>query len=104
MHFQIQSRLLDGAILSFIDEESLYGYAIAKRVRSIFAVSDSSIYPVLRRLKKQQLVTTYDHSYHGRNRRYYKITAAGSTELHTIAKEWWNFSNKINELMGEENG
>ena len=34
MHFQIQSRLLDGAILPFINEESLYGYAIAKRVRS----------------------------------------------------------------------
>lgn len=56
MHFQIQSRLLDGAILSFIDEESLYGHTIAKRVRLIFAVSDSSIYPVLNRLKNSSLL------------------------------------------------
>lgn len=101
MQMQIQSRFLDGAVLALIKENDLYGYALTQEVKSIFAISDSTVYPVLKRLRKEKLVVTYDEPFQGRNRRYYQITASGSAELQVIEQEWWAFSAKLNKLMGE---
>lgn len=103
MAIQIQTRLLDGTILSLVDRESLYGYVLTQQVKTVFNVSESTIYPVLRRLKKDQYLVTFDKSYQGRNRRYYQITAAGREELQAIREEWNNFSEKVDQIMGEEN-
>lgn len=103
MAIQIQTRLLDGTVLSLIDRESLYGYVLTQQVKTVFNVSESTIYPVLRRLKKDQYLVTFDKPYQGRNRRYYQITAAGREELQAIREEWNNFSEKVDQIMGEEN-
>lgn len=103
MEIQIQTRLLDGTVLSLIDRESLYGYVLTQQVKTVFNVSESTIYPVLRRLKKDQYLVTFDKPYQGRNRRYYQITAAGREELQAIREEWNNFSEKVDQIMGEEN-
>lgn len=103
MAIQIQTRLLDGTVLSLVDRESLYGYVLTQQVKTVFNVSESTIYPVLRRLKKDQYLVTFDKPYQGRNRRYYQITAAGREELQAIREEWNNFSEKVDQIMGEEN-
>lgn len=103
MAIQIQTRLLDGTVLSLIDRESLYGYVLTQQVKTVFNVSESTIYPVLRRLKKDHYLVTFDKPYQGRNRRYYQITAAGREELQAIREEWNNFSEKVDQIMGEEN-
>ena len=41
-------------------------------------ISESTLYPVLRRLQKDGCLETYDMEYAGRNRRYYRITDAGT--------------------------
>lgn len=103
MAIQIQTHLLDGTVLSLVDRESLYGYVLTQQVKTVFNVSESTIYPVLRRLKKDQYLVTFDKPYQGRNRRYYQITAAGREELQAIREEWNNFSEKVDQIMGEEN-
>ena len=103
MAIQIPTRLLDGAVLAFLKQDDLYGYALTQNVQKIFDISESTIYPVLRRLKKNNCLTTYDEPYQGRNRRYYHITDDGITLLKTIQDEWLNFSARVNQVLGGQN-
>ena len=103
MAIQIPTRLLDGAVLAFLKQDDLYGYALTQNVQKIFSISESTIYPVLRRLKKDNCLTTYDEPYQGRNRRYYHITDDGITLLKTIQDEWLDFSARVNQVLGGQN-
>ncbi|MBW1606266.1 PadR family transcriptional regulator [Lactobacillus sp. Sy-1] len=102
MAIKISSDLLDGCVLGLLDNEDYYGYEITKRVQKSISVSNSTMYPVMRRLKKDGLVTTYDQPYKGRNRRYYKITDSGIEHLKQIRSDWNEFKTGINNLMGSE--
>ena len=103
MAIQIPTRLLDGAVLAFLKQDDLYGYALTQNVQKIFSISESTIYPVLRRLKKNNCLTTYDEPYQGRNRRYYHITDEGLTLLNTIQDEWQDFSARVNQVLRGQN-
>ncbi|WP_419514158.1 PadR family transcriptional regulator [Lactobacillus kimbladii] len=103
MAIQIPTRLLDGAVLAFLKQDDLYGYALTQNVQKIFSISESTIYPVLRRLKKNNCLTTYDEPYQGRNRRYYHITDEGIRLLNTIQNEWQDFSARVNQVLGGQN-
>ena len=103
MAIQIPTRLLDGAVLAFLKQDDLYGYALTQNVQKIFDISESTIYPVLRRLKKNNCLASYDEPYQGRNRRYYHITDDGITLLKTIQDEWLDFSARVNQVLGGQN-
>ena len=101
MAIQMSSELLDGCVLSVLDQEDYYGYALTQRMQATISVSESTLYPVLRRLKNNQFVTTYDQPYQGRNRRYYQITAQGRDELTRIRQDWVIFQANIDALLKE---
>ena len=103
MAIQIPTRLLDGAVLAFLKQDDLYGYALTQNVQKVFDISESTIYPVLRRLKKNNYLTTYDEPYQGRNRRYYHITDDGIELLQTIQDEWQGFSTNVDQVIGGQN-
>lgn len=102
MAIQVSSELLDGSVLAILAQQDYYGYALTQRVQQAIKVSESTMYPVLRRLKKNGWLTTYDEPYQGRNRRYYQITADGKARLETIQKEWQNFKLGIDSMLGDE--
>ncbi|MBJ7622780.1 PadR family transcriptional regulator [Weissella confusa] len=104
MSMQLSSDLMDGLVLALLSDEDLYGYALTKQVQERFAVSESTMYPVLRRLKSKGWVTTYDEPFEGRNRRYYKISDEGRSEVVRIQDEWRTFSGNVNEIMMAERG
>lgn len=101
MAIQVPTRLLDGTVLSFLRTQDLYGYALTQQVQGILDISESTIYPVLRRLKKSGYLETYDQPYQGRNRRYYHLTAAGQELFSQIQADWQQFSQQINQVMGD---
>lgn len=103
MAIQISSELLDGSVLAILAQQDHYGYALTQRVQQAITVSESTMYPVLRRLKKNGWLTTYDEPYQGRNRRYYQITVDGKARLETIQKEWQDFKLGIDSMLGDEN-
>lgn len=103
MTIVIPNLLLDGVVLAFIKENSVYSRAITNRAKAIFGISESVIYPVLRRLRQNGFLLIYTKPFQGKNRNYYQITASGKAKLKTIKKEWCSFSTKINQIMGEEN-
>ena len=77
MKIQVSSDLLDGLVLALLDKQDYYGYSLTQDMQRAISISESTLYPVLRRLKNNGLLETYDQSYQGRNRRYYRITNNG---------------------------
>lgn len=100
MTFSPSAALLDAVVLAVVStEEDTYGYKITQDVRNIMDVSESTLYPVLRRLQKDGLLETYDMEYQGRNRRYYKITPDGMIHLDKYRGEWILYKNTIDGLL-----
>lgn len=107
MVFNTGAALLDAIVLAVVskEEEGTYGYKITQDVRRAIDISESTLYPVLRRLQKEGYLVVYDMEFGGRNRRYYKITDSGLQMLTEYRQEWEEYSSKISELFsGEEYG
>jgi len=102
MTFPINAGLLDSMVLSIVQQNDTYGYEITQYLRKAVDISESTLYPVLRRLQKGELLETYDKEYVGRNRRYYKITAKGSEVLGEYREEWVNHKRKIDSILLNE--
>ena len=99
MSFTSGSTLLDTVVLAVVSKEGTYGYKITQDVRNVIDISESTLYPVLRRLQKDGMLETYDVEVDGRNRRYYKITANGMIKLDEQRSEWKKFSEQINLVL-----
>lgn len=102
MNFNTGTILLDAIVLSVVSREGTYGYKITQDVRKVLDVSESTLYPVLRRLQKDGYLETCDMEFDGRNRRYYKITSNGMILLDNYRSGWLEYRKKIDSiLMGE---
>ncbi len=101
MVFNTGAALLDAIVLAVVsrEKEGTYGYKITQDVRSVLDVSESTLYPVLRRLQKDGCLEVYDMAYAGRNRRYYKVTEQGMAQLNLYKAEWKTYSSKISKLF-----
>ena len=101
MVFNTGTALLDAIVLAVAskDAEGTYGYKITQDVRRAIDVSESTLYPVLRRLQKDNCLSVYDQEYGGRNRRYYKVTEQGMSQLNMYRAEWQSYSGKISEIL-----
>ncbi len=105
MVFNTGAALLDGIVLAIVSKEpqGTYGYKITHDVKEILDISESTLYPVLRRLQKEENLSVYDLQFDGRNRRYYKITEKGIILLHQTIKEWNEYSKKMNSIFSGDN-
>lgn len=101
MAFKIESSLLDACALAILKRGDTYGYEITQEMKSAIAISESTLYPVLRRLQKEGYCRTYDQPHQGRNRRYYSITEAGEQKLTEYRNEWDEYRRSIEKLLGE---
>lgn len=86
MVFNTGAALLDAVVLAVVSRE-------------VLEVSESTLYPVLRRLKKDGCLEVYDKQYGGRNRRYYKITSVGIAQLSLYKEEWKQYSQRISGIF-----
>ena len=73
--------LMDAIVLSVVARDGTYGYKITQDIRAVMEISESTLYPVLRRLQKDGCLDVYDQEFAGRNRRYYRITQQGQAQL-----------------------
>lgn len=105
MVFNTGAALLDGIVLAVVSREAegTYGYKITQDVRKAIDISESTLYPVLRRLQKENCLETYDMAFDGRNRRYYKLTETGRAQLKLYKSEWTVYSGHISRIFEEAN-
>lgn len=99
MAFPVSSGLLDALVLSIVAKEDTYGYKITQEIREAIDMSESTLYPVLRRLQKDECLETYDMEYMGRNRRYYTVTPKGNSQLNLYRQEWNDFKANIDKVI-----
>ncbi|MBR1931496.1 MAG: PadR family transcriptional regulator [Lachnospiraceae bacterium] len=101
MVFNTGAALLDAIVLAIVSKEpeGTYGYKITQEVRQVIELSESTLYPVLRRLQKDECLEVYDMECAGRNRRYYKITSRGWAQLRLYESEWRSYADKITGLF-----
>ena len=72
-----------------------------KEISNVLEVSESTLYPVLRRLQKDECLEAYNMEYAGRNRKYYKLTDKGAAQLNLYRTEWEIYSSKITRMFEE---
>ena len=88
MDIQLKRGLLDVCVLAAIKDEDSYGYQIIKDVKPFVEISESTLYPILRRLEAAELLTVRTAEYNGRLRKYYHITQAGLKRIEDFKNEW----------------
>lgn len=88
MDIQLKRGLLDVCVLAAIKNEDSYGYQIIKDMKPYVEISESTLYPILRRLEGAQLLTVRTAEHNGRLRKYYHITPAGLQRIEDFKAEW----------------
>lgn len=88
MNVQIKKGIVEVCVLASLKKEPSYGYKIISDISELIIISESTLYPILRRLETQKLLETYNENYNGRMRKYYKITDDGIKKINDFINEW----------------
>ena len=96
MDIQLKRGLLEICVLAALWKEDSYGYKIIKDIESVIEISESTLYPILRRLENNSLLSVYTIEYQGRLRKYYQLTPSGRQRVHDFQKEWQQMTNVYN--------
>ena len=88
MDVQLKRGLLDVCVLAAIKNEDSYGYQIVKDMKPYVEISESTLYPILRRLEGAELLTVRKAEHNGRLRKYYHITPLGLARIEAFKAEW----------------
>ncbi len=104
MDSQVKKGLLEFCILSKLSREESYGYQMIKDLADLVEISESTLYPILRRLEGGGDVDIYSREYNSRIRRYYRITQKGRERLAEFNREQWKLRKILRYIEGKEEG
>lgn len=102
---QMLKGTLEGCILKVISKNETYGYEISEALKDygFSNISEGTIYPLLLRLEKNQLIRAeYRESPVGPRRKYFSITEEGIKEMNLFLESWTELSAAIDELFNKE--
>ena len=88
MDTQRKKGMLDVCVLAVLLEGPSYGYRLVREVGACMPVSESTLYPILKRLEAAGCLDTYREAYNGRLRKYYRLTAQGEERIRAFLPEW----------------
>lgn len=88
MDIQLKRGLLDICVLAAIKNKDSYGYQIIKDMKPFVEISESTLYPILRRLEASEQLTVRSAEHNGRLRKYYHITEKGLARIAEFRTEW----------------
>jgi PadR family transcriptional regulator PadR len=98
---------LEYCVLALLRGGERYGFELVRALSDIdgMVTSEGTIYPLLSRLRKEELVTTsWRESESGPPRRYYQLTEAGHAALAEFTTEWTRFRDAVDSMLSSENG
>lgn len=102
MDIQLKRGLLEVCVLAAIARNDSYGYQIIREIEDYVEISESTLYPILRRLEAGEMLTVYSMEHNGRLRKYYRITSKGRERLEEFEKEWQEILNIYRFVSGRE--
>lgn len=101
MDAQLKRGLLDACVLTVLNRGDSYGYRLVRDVGALIEVSESTLYPILKRLAAGGLVTVHAVEHNGRLRKYYRITEAGANRLRAFLTEWRAVARAVQRMEEE---
>ena len=104
MDIQLKRGLLDVCVLAAIKKRDSYGYQIIKDMKPYVEISESTLYPILRRLESAECLTVRSVEHNGRLRKYYRITDAGRSRIAAFREEWEEIMSIYRFIVREEGG
>lgn len=103
MNTQYKKGVLPMCVLSILKKQDCYGYQLSALISKEINVSEGTIYPLLKRMRTEELVSTYlKESDEGPPRKYYRMTEEGQKKYLELKEEWEEFTGKINNLISED--
>jgi PadR family transcriptional regulator PadR len=101
MKQQLKKGVLEIFVLAMLSKDDSYGYKLITDLTPFVEITESTLYPILRRLEKQESLKTYNMLYNGRNRKYYKITLKGVEQIDSFMNEWKDIK-KIYDILTKD--
>lgn len=103
MNIQYKKGVLELCVLSLLFEKEQYGYDISEFLSKYIEISDGTVYPILRKLKSEGLVTNYmSEQSGGPPRKYYSLTQLGKDEFKKTKSEWLSFVDVVSQILKED--
>lgn len=100
MNTQFKKGALELCVLSQLVQGDKYGYELTERISVEMSIAGGTLYPILRKLKEEDYVTTYlVESESGPARKYYRLTDKGKQYQEAVKREWEDFIAAVNNLM-----
>jgi PadR family transcriptional regulator, regulatory protein PadR len=104
MNVQFKKGVLELCVLVLVNKKDHYGYELIQEISNQIEISEGSVYPLLRRLTKEDYFNTYlQESTEGPTRKYYQLTEKGKLYLNQLITEWKEFSTAVENLIKEGN-
>lgn len=100
MDVQLKRGLLEVCVLTAIKKEDSYGYKIIKDISPYVEISESTLYPILKRLDNSKCLTVYTVEHNSRLRKYYRITETGIARIHEFLDEWKSVMKAYDYIQG----
>ena len=100
MDVQLKRGLVEVCVLKVLSKGDSYGYQLIKDISPYIDISESTLYPILKRLEIAHLLTVYSIEHNGRLRKYYKITEDGEKRIVEFIAEWQGV-NKVYDFIRE---
>lgn len=102
MNTQLKKGLLDICVLAELERKESYGYAIIQDLKPLIEISESTLYPILKRLLNKQAIISKNQIHNNRIRRYYQITDIGKQEITEFISEWGQVEKIFQFIKGED--
>ena len=104
MNTQYKQGVLELCVLALLRQRDCYGYEISEILSQRIDIADGTVYPILRKLKADGLLTTYlQEESGGPPRKYYKLTELGRETYQNDRAEYLNFAQSVRTLLEDEN-
>ena len=88
MDAQFRRGILDACVLAVLEQGESYGYQMVKDIKEFIEITESTLYPILKRLENAKMLTVFKQEHNGRLRKYYRITEEGRNHITELMKEW----------------
>ncbi len=99
---QFKKGVLELCVLVLVKQKDQYGYELAQNLTNQIAIAEGSLYPLLRRMTKDQYLRTYTaKSSEGPPRKYYQLSDLGEKYMEELISEWNVFQGSVNNLIKE---
>ena len=88
MDSQLRRGILDACVLAVLERGESYGYQLVKDISEFIEISESTLYPILKRLEQAKMLEVFSMEHNGRLRKYYRITDNGHAQITNLLADW----------------